>query len=365
MRRKKEIVIGLITGLAAIAPLAAGAQDAALKGSGELVITTGGGTWEAAQKKAYFEPFERETGIKIVLVPEDHAKLLASVELGKPEADLTSINAGELAGFEKHGAVQKIDYKYFDKDTLDGMSEALKNEYGVGAVVYSVVMAYNTQDFPASKPRPQNWAEFFDTTKFPGPRGMARCEKIVDGGDLEFAELASGVDKDKLYPIDLDRAFKKLAQLKPSVGRWWQSGADAPQSLVNGEISVSTAYNGRVYGAKKQGAPLDFTWNQSLLQYDYWIVMKGSPNYDNAMKFLAFISKAKPQAVFAEEITYGPTNNKAYEFIKSDLADWLPGSPKIVKQQIYQNYAWWNEVGSDGKSNWERAIARCSALLSQ
>src|SRR3990170_7891766 len=87
------LVVVLLTGSA---PADAQAP-ARLKGSGEVVITSGGGTWEAAQKKAFFDPFTRDTGIKVVLVPEEHAKLMVSVKTGVPEADITSISAGQLA----------------------------------------------------------------------------------------------------------------------------------------------------------------------------------------------------------------------------------------------------------------------------
>ncbi|MEX3690440.1 ABC transporter substrate-binding protein [Paraburkholderia sp. BR14263] len=333
--------------------------------SKELVITSGGGTWEAAQRKAYFDPFEKATGIHVVLIPEDHAKLLASVSMGKPEADLTSINAGELAGFVRQNALSPIDYQYFDKQTLAELPENLKNKYGVGAVLYSIVMAYNKTEYPASKKRPKNWSEFYDTKTYPGPRGMASCGKIVDGGDLEFAALAAGADPKHLYPIDMDKAFKKLAEIKPSVGKWWTSGGEAPQSLASDEVALSTAFNGRVFAAKKEGAPIDFTDNQSLIQYDYWVAMRNSPNFENAMKFLAFISKPNPQAVFATEIGYGPTNTKAYDIIKPELAKILPGSPKSTGQQIVQDYSWWNSADSSGQTNWDKAIKRCAALLSQ
>ena len=34
------------------------------------------------------------------------------------------------------------------------------------------------------------------------------------------------------------------------------------------------------------------------------------------------------QADFAERINYGPTNPKAYEFIREDVANLLPSNPK-------------------------------------
>ncbi|MFI5013097.1 MAG: ABC transporter substrate-binding protein [Hyphomicrobiales bacterium] len=357
--------MGAAASLVCWLPLAAMGQALQPKAAGELVVTAGGGTWEAALRKAFFEPFERETGIKVVVVPDDRAKLLASVERGKPEADITNFSAGDLTTWQRHDALEKIDYGNFDGETLANMPDVVKNPYGVGSSFYSIVMGFSEREYPETKPRPRNWVEYWDVKTFPGPRGMSGCgDRLISGGGLEFAMLASGAPRDAIYPIDLDKAFKKLEELKPSVGRWWQSGSEAPQGLIDGELAMSTIFNGRVYNAYKQKAPIGFTWNDSLIQYDYWIVPKGSPNRENAMRFLAFISKAKPQAVYAIEFAAGPINAKAYDFIPEDLAKWLPGSPSIVKQQIYQNYEWWNTVTGDGKTNLEHAQDRCVAMLS-
>lgn len=336
-----------------------------LKGSGEVVVTSGGGSWEAAQKKAFFDPFTRDTGIKVVLVPEDHAKLLASVKLGQPEADITSVPGGALAGYVNRDAVEEMDYGFFAEKTLASMPEAMKNKNGVGALLYSVAVAYNTDKFPDGGKQPKNWADFYNVTEFPGPRSLPKCEKLVDGGLLEGALMGDGVPADKVYPIDMDRAFAKVAELKPNVGRWWVAGADAPQSLIDGEVDIAAAYNGRIFGAKSQGAPLALSWDQSLLQYDFWVVMKGSPNKENAAKFLAYISRAEPQAAFAEAISYGPVNNDAFGLVPKEMLEILPGAPELAKKQVFQNYEWWNETAADGRTNWDVALERCVALLSQ
>lgn len=353
----------LLLGLTSVA---AQAEDAFsnLKGTGEVVITSGGGTWEAAQRKAFFDPFMRDTGINVVLVPEDHAKLLASVKLGQPEADITSVPGGALAGFVDKNAVEKIDYSLFAKETLAEMPEQMKNENGVGALLYSVGVAYNTAKFPPGK-EPKNWVDFYNVKAFPGARSLPKCEKLVDGGLLEGALMGDGVPADKVYPIDMDRAFAKLEAMKPNVGRWWVAGADAPQSLISGEVDMAAAYNGRIFGAKKDGAPIDLSWDQSLLQYDYWVVMKSSPNKDNAAKFLAYISRPEPQAAFAEAISYGPVNTKAFSLLPKEMLDILPGSPNLAQKQVFQNYKWWNEKSAEGRTNWDVALERCVALLSR
>lgn len=348
-------------------PFAAQAQEVSenLQGTGEVVITSGGGAWEAAQKKAFFDPFTRDTGIEVVLVPEDHAKLLASVKVGQPEADITAVPGGALVGFVIKNAVEAMDYSFFAKETLDGIPEAMRNKHGVGSHLYSVGIAYSTDKFPNGGRQPRNWTDFYNVKDFSGPRSLPKCEKIVDGGLLEGALMGDGVPADSVYPIDIDRALAKVAELKPLVARWWVAGADAPQSLINGEVDIAAAYNGRIFKAKRDGAPLSFSWDQSLLQYDYWVIMKNSPNMENAAKFLAYISRPEPQAAFAEAISYGPINNNAFKLVSEDLLEILPGAPALAKKQVFQNYEWWNETGADGRTNWDIALERCVALLSQ
>jgi putative spermidine/putrescine transport system substrate-binding protein len=356
------MAVSMLAGLGALFP-AALAEDAALKGTGEVIVTSGGGSWEDAQRVAFFEPFEKETGIKVALVAEDHAKLLASVDAGVTEADLTSINAGQLAGFKKRNAIVPTNYSFFTPETLAGIPKVLKNEYGVGANYYSIGVAYNTDRFPDDK-GPKNWRDYFDIEKYPGPRGMANCDKIIDGGMLEGALLGDGVEPDKLYPLDMDRAFKKIEAFKPQVKKWWAAGAEAPQGLINGELDVSSAYNGRIFAARKQGAPLKFEWDQSLLQYDYWVTMRGSPNPENAAKFLAFISKPEQQAAFVKAIGYGPINDDTYKLLDPAMSPDLPGSPENIERQILQNYDWWTSAGSDGRTNWDIGVEKCVKLLS-
>lgn len=358
--------MGMLAALLGAAPAVAQADAlAGLKGTGEVVITSGGGTWEDAQKKAFFEPFTRDTGIEVVLVPEDHAKLLASVRMGQPEADITSVPGGMLAGFVNKDAAEPVDYSFFSAETLSGIPDALKDPHGIGALLYSVGVAYNTERYPDVAKAPRNWVDFYDLTAFPGQRALPKCEKMIDGGLLESALMGDGVPGEQIYPIDMDRAFAKLAGIKGSVGRWWISGADAPQGLIDGEVDIADAYNGRIFAAKQKGAPLAFSWDQSLLQYDYWMIMKGSPNKENAAKFLAYISRAEPQAAFAEAIGYGPINEAAFDLVPAELRETLPGAPELVGRQVFQDYGWWNEMRPDGKTNWEAALARCVTLLSQ
>ena len=65
-------------------------------------------------------------------------------------------------------------------------------------------------DFAQGK-APLTWPDFWDAKKFPGPRGYYNAPTY----SLEFALIADGVPKDKLYPIDVPRALKSLDRVKP------------------------------------------------------------------------------------------------------------------------------------------------------
>ena len=78
--------------------------------------------------------------------------------------------------------------------------------------------------------------------------------------NLEFALMADGVKTADVYKVlatkdGADRAFKKLTELKPNI-QWWEAGAQPPQFLVAGDVVMTTAYNGRIDAAQREGKNL-------------------------------------------------------------------------------------------------------------
>ena len=161
------------------------------------------------------------------------------------------------------------------------------------------------------KTGPATWADFFDTKKIPGKRGMRKGARY----NLEFALMADGVKPGDVYKelatkAGADRAFKKLGELKPSV-QWWEAGAQPPQFLVAGDVVMSTVYNGRIDAANREGKNLKIGWTGGIYDLDHWVIPKGAPNKEASMKFIAFATTADAQAEYAKNIAYGPTNTKA------------------------------------------------------
>jgi len=324
-----------VTGVAAAASpfIWTGRSSAA----GKVIIRTIGGSYEEATVKSIFEPFTKATGIEVVKVPATLGKVLAMHEAGNMELDV--MDAGELGvlSLSQKGALEKINYKAWKMTNPDDMDPAVRRDDMMGDIYFSSVLGYNSQAFPTGK-QPRNWAEFWDIKKFAGPRMLA---DIASGAiDVEFALLADGVPKDKLYPIDVNRAFKSLDRVRPSIRKFWDTGALSAQMLADKEVVLGSIWNGRLQASADKGAPLAIEWNEAMLQSQYWAVLKGK-NTENAQRFIDFACQPELQAALAKMIPYGPTNRQAFKSIPADLAARLPSSPENRQKAFIQNGKWW------------------------
>lgn len=346
-----------LAALGAAAPLARPAiAQSSLRGSGEVVVWDGGGSMGEAQRKAFSEPFERETGIKVVHQAGVNAGVQrAAILAGAPKHDVTNISGGSLAAFEQDGLLLPIDYGYWAQRDRDAFDVVPSSRFNAPAMLYSMLIAFDAKRYAGQEP--QSWADVWDVRAFPGKRTLAAGANAADGASYEIALLADGVTPDKLYPIDWERALRSLDRLRAEVVKWWGNGAESVQLQVDRQASIGSAWNGRIDGANEQGGTIGKSWNQGILQWSAWAIPKGTANLDNAQKYIAFMSRPEPQARFSELITYGPTNARAFDHIPAERARLLPTAPDVKGKQFVQNYAFWNAVDSSGQTGLRRAIA--------
>lgn len=345
---------------AGLFPRPALAKD--LKGSGEVVVYDGGGAWGEAKRIAYFEPFEAETGIKVIAEPrtEDGA-VRASIVAGAPRYDVCILSGGSSPSFARDDLLSPIDYGFFEQADIDGFTTVKPAKFSVPHIIYSLLIAYDPESFPNGAP--DSWADVWNIEKFPGGRALGPGTWGADAAIFEAALMADEVAPADLYPLDWERAFKSLSKIKPNVVKFWNSGAEGPQLIVDKQVTAASAWNGRVSAANEQGAKIGFTWNQGVLQYDNWVVPKGAVNAENAWKFLAFAARPENQAKFVEHILYAPPNSKAFDFIPAERAKLLPTSPEAVGKQFVQDYEFWNALREDGKPNNQFAVAEWEKWL--
>ncbi len=307
-----------------------------------LTVVNFGGANGAAQKKAYFDPFEKSGAGKVVAVEYngEQAKIKAMVEAKKVTWDVVEVESPDINRGCDEGLFEKLDWSKVGNKA--DFQKAAVHECGVGTFVWSTVMAYNADKI---KNAPTSWADFWDVKKYPGKRGMRKGARY----NLEFALMADGVKPADVYKVlatkaGADRAFAKMTALKPNI-QWWEAGAQPPQFLVAGDVAMTTAYNGRIDAAQREGKNLQISWTGGIYDLDYWVMPKGTPNKDLAHKFIALASSPKAQAEYAKNISYGPTNNKALALLDAKVLNLLPTSAANSKNALQFNIGFWSDQG--------------------
>jgi putative spermidine/putrescine transport system substrate-binding protein len=321
-----------ITTTAAGAALAPAAARRAAAQENTLNVNTWGGSWTQAEDAAYFKPFTEKTGIKVnPVTPVSFAKLKAQVQTKSYEWDVSTINPAELRQADLEGLLEPIDWNIVRKDTLGPQQVYLQ---GVAAVALATGIGYRKDKFPAGGPT--SWAEFWDVKKFPGHRSLYNRSFTV----MSYALLADGVPKDKLYPMDVDRALKKLSEIKPSIKVWWTQGNQSQQLVRDNEVDLISIWNARAAEMQDQGVPFEFVWNQAEAYTTNWFVPKGTPRAKNAWRFIDFAAQPKPIADFCTRMSYGPLHPKSFDFIKPEQARRMPTYPEHWKVGFNPDPVW-------------------------
>ncbi|CAM5761705.1 extracellular solute-binding protein [Bosea minatitlanensis] len=340
------------------------AQGAAAQ-SKEVIVQDPGGAYGEALRRIMYGPFEKETGIKVVTVQEARSgpRLKAQAEAGKASWDLAFIFDQETK-ILGDCCLAEIDYKKLSESaqkTLAAMPDNLKRPKGVALQVIGVGLAWNKDKYKAGA-EPQSWADFWDVKKFPGRRCMPAWSRFT----FEAALMADGVPKDKLYPIDMERALKKLAEIKPHVTKWWTTAAQPPQLLLDGEADMCMAYTGSMSKFALEGAPVAISWNQGFVYYDFFSIPKGAPNYDNALKVLSWRLDPKRAAELTSNFPVALPSSVVFDAADPKISGSWANNPKNLAQAIEWSPDYWGAISPDGRStNEEHGQEKLNALLAQ
>lgn len=306
-----------------------------LKGTGQLVYASSGGSLYAAERKAFLDYFEEHSGIKVVITQgTSTAKIRAQVETKNVEWDLVGLGRMDLLPLISLGEYfEPIDYSIVD---WKGINDSLKFKESVGRFVLAAVIAYRADVFPTG---PASWSEFFDTAAFPGPRGW-KSGTMGLAPFIEGALLADGVPLDQVYPLDIDRALKSLDRIKNDL-IFWNSSANSRDLIANKEVVMGTAWNGPVGQLMADGLPVGMTWNGAMHEDSHFAVVKGGPNVENTMKLIAFATSPIAQARLAMSVPYGYINDDAAPLVPDSRKAVLPSSHAAVG--FKNNPEWWQE----------------------
>ena len=347
---RKHFILAMASGVVSFAFTAFGQQAAAQE---SITIVSGGGSYGAAIEKVIQDPFTEATGIETET--DDYG-----YSIGPIRSQVMADNVyWDVAVVEKHAALRGCDEGLFERidhselpAAPDGTParkdyiERTLTDCTIGLVLWSQVYAYDERQFPDAQP--QTAADFFDLEKFPGPRGLLNKAR----GNLEFALMADGVPPKKVYDVletdkGVDRAFDMLNRIKDQVV-FWEAGAQAPQLLADGEVAMTTAWNGRIQSAiDEEGQPFDIVWHGQMYNLDSFAILKGTEHLEAARKFIRFAARPEVLAGLPKYIAYGPVRRSALEQVPSRHKQKLPTHPEHLEVALEANDQFWAAHGDE------------------
>ncbi len=315
--------------LAAGGPLVLGARQA--RGADQLVWISWGGTTQEAQEKTIVKAFQEETGIQVISTSgPDLAKLKAQVKTGNIEWDVVNLPGPMAVGAEREGLLEKIDRTVVD---VSGVFFGVR-EHTMAWYTYPGGIVYDPKRHPAGK-HPRSWPQFWDAKAFPGRRGLRNRPDEI----LEIALMGDGVPPKKLYPLDVERAFRALERIKPHVTKWTVQTPQTITLIQTNEIDFVYSYSGRVEAAKKQGLSVEFVYESTLVTPSYIAVPKGTKNHVAAMKLVNYFLRPDLQAAYCNLTGYGPIKRAAMPLLtpeaKAQQADLDSPNTAVT------NVEWW------------------------
>ena len=320
-----------------------------------LTVLSWGGDFSAAQDKAMAQPFTAATGTPVVFVDTDdpQAAVKTQVQAGNVTVDVASVGQGAALRLCDEGDVVPIDASVLEP-APDGGSAAqdfLPGTLGdcfVPTDVYSTVIAYDSARMTAP---PASAADFFDLARYPGRRGLSRTPQFT----LELALMADGLPRDQVYaalatPDGVDRALAKLDTIRDQIV-WWEAGAQPVQLLADGEVAMTTAYNGRIFkAAQVNGMPLAILWDAQMYEIEGWVIPRDAPNPQAALDFVRFSTSPEILARTAEQLPYGPPRRSAQGMVgvfahdgTTEMTPHLPTAAQNLGTALFVDAAFWAE----------------------
>lgn len=332
------------------APVAGEVAEGALKGK-TVTFVSYGGVYQDGQIKALDE-FVKKSGVELLSDgPTELAKVQAQVESGNVMWDV--VDTGDALPYVHCGTIfQKLDFSRIDTSKIP---TGQVGECSVPAMNYAVVLMYKKSVFGDNPPK--SWADFFDTEKFPGTRAIPGYGD-PEGYMMEIALLNDGVEKDKLFPADLDRALNKYRKMRDDGTLiLWTTGAQSQQMMEAGEADMAIVWSGRGKAAVANGAEYEPVWNDWIVVKDQLTIPVGSKNTDAAYALInAYLGKAAQEAM-TKATSYSPINVDATPKVDELTAKWLTNTPEKQATAYNFNIPYWVEHNTELTEKWGAFLA--------
>ncbi|MEV7232141.1 extracellular solute-binding protein [Polymorphospora sp. NPDC051019] len=339
-RRAGAVLAAVVVALGGLTACSGGGDE-----KGSITYAGFGGTYEEAVKAALFDPYSKDADIKVLFDSSgsDVAKLVQMSKSGSMTLDLIDAEDSSLAQFMAADILQPIDSK-----SLDGFADpSAVTEHSVPWYTFSRNLYWNKDDVPGGV---KSWADLFDTQRVPGKRGMVG----LPWGILEGALIADGVPVDRLYPLDLNRAFAKLDTIRNDT-IFFPSNGDLQNAISQGEIALGYGNLARIKSIAQSGAvPLEYTWEGAVLSVQQLVIPKGAPNESAAFDAIKYSLRPEAQKAIMDKLGYTPSQQSVLDGLDADTRADLPGTPETVSGETFRiDVEWWSANGADVLKRWQ------------
>jgi putative spermidine/putrescine transport system substrate-binding protein len=316
----------------ATSPVLADARD--------LVVVARGPSLQAATQETLAKPFATATGIATQVSSWDGGIDAMRAQPKAPDNgwDLVLVDGDTLGTGCSEGLLEKLDWS-----AIGGKDHYLPqavSDCGVGAFADSQALAWDRDKFPATP----SWSDFWDVAKYPGKRGLRRGVQ----GNLEFALIADGVAPGDVYKVlatsdGVDRAFRKLDQLKPYIV-WWQTGSEATKILASGDVLMTSAPVSDIAVANRAGHHnFAVQWNASLYDVLSWAIVKGTANLRQATQFLYFAGTPAIEARMVGAFGEGGWAKGANDGLPAEQAQASPTATTNLSAAVRADAGFWHD----------------------
>jgi putative spermidine/putrescine transport system substrate-binding protein len=249
--------------------------------------------------------------------------------------DLALVDGEQLVAGCRSGLFRKLDWVRLNRDR--SIAQAV-SDCGAGAYLTATALAWDREKFTT----PPSWSDFWDVARHPGRRGLQRTAR----GTLEVALLADGVSAGDVYrtlrtPDGLDRAFRKLDQLKPFI-QWWDKPSEPGQWLAAGKVLLTSAPAASLAVAGTAAHKrLAVQWAGSVISVASFVVPQNAPSPGVAA--IALIVAADPvrQALFAEATNLGPAVRDAVDLLPVAARGQNASAPENMAAALAVDEGFW------------------------
>ena len=344
----------------------------------EVNVVSWGGAYTESQKLGYGDPYQEMSGVQVNWLDYQGNldSIKSQVESGTITYDIIDVFAKDTITGCDEGYFVEFDFDNDFPPAPDGTPASqdffapMPSKCAVGNILYSWNYAYHTDNINFPGTYPSTIGDFFDPDKYPGKRSIYGSAM----SNLEIALMADGVPSSEVYDYMLDngidRALDKLTELctHPKGGCiTWSAGAQPPEQLVSGEVIMATGWNGRHFNAiNKEGSPLKMVWDAQLLDYEYFALVNGGPNQEEAMKALQYFTSTEGLAGSAKHIAYAPFRISSLDVITAaepwyyseesgpmEIMPHMPTAPVNTENYLLLDPIFWADNETEINDQWD------------